>query len=77
MRNTEQDNWAGSSAWKSARLATGRSRVQIPAGPPLLTPYIELNDILEEYRVLIIALAYEVFRIVRFPRSVMCLVFLL
>ncbi len=26
--------WAGSSAWKSARFAPERSRVQIPAGPP-------------------------------------------
>ncbi len=28
--------WAGSSAWKSARLASERPRVQIPAGPPLV-----------------------------------------
>ncbi len=29
---------AGSSAWKSARLATERSRVQVPAGPPPSLP---------------------------------------
>ena len=32
--------WAGSSAWQSARLASERSRVQIPAGPP--TPPFKL-----------------------------------
>ena len=32
--------WAGSSAWQSARLASERSRVQIPAGPP--TPSFKL-----------------------------------
>ena len=38
--------WAGSSAWKSTRLATGRSRVQIPAGP-LLYFQVRFNNFFE------------------------------
>ena len=34
LKTTFPSGWAGSSAWQSARLASERSRVQIPAGPP-------------------------------------------